>query len=203
MTSDTGSTRDRLLDAAMSLFASRGYGATSVAEIQRASGLSPGSGALYKHFASKQELLHAVTRREVERMVASRQQLVAVSGTDVNAVLRQVSEAIWEGIKSQADLFRVMFREPNVIENFADEVWSGVTVNAYESFGRALRYFNDSGHGKVADPEATGVVLMAALAYLPVVQLLIERTPGDLDPERFRDAWVRLAAVAFSGAAEC
>jgi AcrR family transcriptional regulator len=203
MTSDTGSTRDRLLDAALSLFASRGYDATSVAEIQKACGLSPGSGALYKHFASKQELLHAVTRRELERMVDSRRQLVAISGTDVNEVLQQVSEAIWEGITSQADLFRVLFREPNVIENFADEVWSGVTVNAYQSFGRALKYFNDSGHGKVSDPEATGIVLMAALAYLPVVQLLIDRTPGDLDPERFRGAWIRLAAVAFGGAAEC
>ena len=40
-------------------FAAKGYAATSVADIQRASGLAPGSGALYKHFASKRELLEA------------------------------------------------------------------------------------------------------------------------------------------------
>ncbi len=51
--------RDRLLAAALKLFADKGYGATSVADIQRASGLAPGSGALYKHFASKRDLLEA------------------------------------------------------------------------------------------------------------------------------------------------
>ncbi|MGO8935634.1 MAG: TetR/AcrR family transcriptional regulator, partial [Mycobacterium sp.] len=36
--------RDRLLTAALQLFAAKGYAATSVADIQRASGLAPGSG---------------------------------------------------------------------------------------------------------------------------------------------------------------
>ncbi|GAB4931234.1 hypothetical protein MAHJHV33_48350 [Mycobacterium avium subsp. hominissuis] len=39
--------------------AAKGYAATSVADIQRESGLAPGSGALYKHFGSKRELLEA------------------------------------------------------------------------------------------------------------------------------------------------
>jgi len=47
----------RLLDAALTLFARHGYAATSVADIQQACGLSPGSGALYKHFPSKKALL--------------------------------------------------------------------------------------------------------------------------------------------------
>jgi hypothetical protein len=52
MTSPDAGTRDRLLDAALALFA-RQDSATSVADIQQACGLSPGSGALYKHFPSK------------------------------------------------------------------------------------------------------------------------------------------------------
>ncbi|MGO9101769.1 MAG: TetR family transcriptional regulator [Mycobacterium sp.] len=44
------SSRDRLLDAALALFASRGYAATSTSEIQKACGMSPGSGALLPAF---------------------------------------------------------------------------------------------------------------------------------------------------------
>jgi AcrR family transcriptional regulator len=56
-------TRERLQDAAIRLFARQGYAETSIADIQRDCGLSAGSGALYKHFSSKRELLEAATRR--------------------------------------------------------------------------------------------------------------------------------------------
>ena len=62
------STRERLLEAAIMLFARQGYEATSIADIQRACGLAPGSGALYKHFSSKRELLEVATRRYVDRL---------------------------------------------------------------------------------------------------------------------------------------
>lgn len=54
-----GTRRDALVTAAMVLFAERGYDGTSVADIQTAVGLTGGSGALYKHFASKEAVLEA------------------------------------------------------------------------------------------------------------------------------------------------
>lgn len=50
----------RLAEAAIELFGSRGAPATSVREITAACGLSPG--ALYNHFASKDELLYVLVR---------------------------------------------------------------------------------------------------------------------------------------------
>jgi tetracycline repressor-like protein len=64
--------RDRLLSAALRLFAAKGYAATSVADIQRESGLAPGSGALYKHFGSKRELLEAAVAHRIDSIVAAR-----------------------------------------------------------------------------------------------------------------------------------
>src|SRR5689334_5470100 len=49
-----GTARERLLDAASTLFAERGYHAASVDQIVAAAGVT--KGALYGHFASKQEL---------------------------------------------------------------------------------------------------------------------------------------------------
>jgi TetR/AcrR family transcriptional regulator, transcriptional repressor for nem operon len=55
------STRDRLVDAAMRLFAAKGYLATSVAEILQHAGAN--SGSLYHCFPTKQDLLVAVLDR--------------------------------------------------------------------------------------------------------------------------------------------
>ncbi|MGH9208726.1 MAG: TetR/AcrR family transcriptional regulator, partial [Acidimicrobiales bacterium] len=43
----TTPTRERLVTEAMRLFGEQGYKATSVAQIEAAAGLAPGSGALY------------------------------------------------------------------------------------------------------------------------------------------------------------
>src|SRR3712207_7446858 len=51
--------KERILREAMRLFAERGYERTSIADIQAAAGLAPGSGALYKHFPSKEAVLAA------------------------------------------------------------------------------------------------------------------------------------------------
>jgi AcrR family transcriptional regulator len=54
-------TADRLVLAAMRLFAEKGYGSTSVADILREAGAN--SGSLYHAFPTKQELLLEVLRR--------------------------------------------------------------------------------------------------------------------------------------------
>jgi AcrR family transcriptional regulator len=197
--SPDASTRDRLLDAALALFARQGYSATSVADIQEACGLSPGSGALYKHFPSKKALLQEATRRHVEQMGAVRDEYDRTRPSDTRSALRQGAEQIWASIDDNSQLLRVMFREPEALEDMIDELWSAVAANAYQRTAQALSTARDAGVSHVEDPEATSTVLLAALAYLPIVQLLIQRTPGKLDADRFREAWLRLAEGAFTG----
>src|ERR1700710_1980776 len=60
-------TRERLVTEAMRLFGEQGYKATSVAQIEAAAGLAPGSGALYNHFKSKEALLTAGIDRQLDR----------------------------------------------------------------------------------------------------------------------------------------
>ena len=92
-----------------------------------------------------------------------------------------------------------MFREPEAIEGMIDDLWSAATNIAYQRVGRALTAAKDAGASPADDPEATATVLVAALAYLPIAELLIGRTPGDIDTERFREAWLRLAEGVFTG----
>lgn len=58
------STRERIVESAMELFALRGYGATGLSEIARAAGAQPGS--IYHFFPTKEDLLAAVLERRHE-----------------------------------------------------------------------------------------------------------------------------------------
>lgn len=199
VTSGEGSTRDRLLDAAVELFARQGYASTSVAEIQQACGLSPGSGALYKHFESKSALLLEASRRQVERIVASREEHDRTRPTDTREALRRGAQRIWDTIADNADIMRVMYREPEAIDGFADELWSAVTATAYDQMGAALSGAAASGASHVEDPEATATLLVASIAYFPVIRMLIGQTPGKISADRYRESWIRLAESVFTG----
>lgn len=64
-------TREALLDAAASVFASHGYVGASVPQIAREAGMS--TGAIYANFAGKQELFLAMMRRVVEAGATARE----------------------------------------------------------------------------------------------------------------------------------
>ena len=56
-----GDTKERILETALELFAQSGYLGTSMSDIARA--LSITKGALYKHYASKQEILDSIVEK--------------------------------------------------------------------------------------------------------------------------------------------
>ena len=68
-TSKADATRARLLAAAVSAFAERGYHATTTRDIAAAAGMSPA--ALYVHHASKEDLLYEIARRGHEEVLAA------------------------------------------------------------------------------------------------------------------------------------
>jgi AcrR family transcriptional regulator len=151
MTAPDASTRDRLLDAAVALFVRQGYGCTTIADIQRACGLSPGSGALYKHFPSQKALLQEAVRRQVEQMGAMRDDYDRTRPTNVPGALRRGADQIWANIENNAELVRVMFREPEALDDMIGDVWSAAATTAYQRIGRALSGAKNAGAAVVED----------------------------------------------------
>ena len=148
------SARDRLLSAALKLFAAKGYAATSVADIQRAAGLAPGSGALYKHFGSKRELLEAAVAHRIDSIVAAREQYDAGEPGSVEQAVRTAGQLIWNNLKQSEDLLKVMLREPDELGDLDEKVWQVITDNAYQRFAGELNASNRSGRTRIPDPEA-------------------------------------------------
>jgi AcrR family transcriptional regulator len=112
MRSMTTATRDRLIDEAMRLFGEQGYRATSVAQIEAAAGLTPGSGGLYHHFRSKELLLEAGIDRQLDRLRALRDIRQIFEGlTDLRSELTVMGRYTLEVIDEESQLLRIVSSE--------------------------------------------------------------------------------------------
>ncbi|WP_067862550.1 TetR/AcrR family transcriptional regulator [Nocardia shimofusensis] len=86
-TSVPGDTRARIMEAAVELFAEKGFHGTGVAEIGDRAGVQ--RGALYYHIGSKEELLWEILRDYTELMLADADRIVA-AGDDPVTTLRRL-----------------------------------------------------------------------------------------------------------------
>ncbi|WP_040777974.1 TetR/AcrR family transcriptional regulator [Nocardia pneumoniae] len=73
--STAGDTRDRIMRAAIDLFAEKGFHGTGVAEIGERADVQ--RGALYYHIGSKEELLWQILRDYIQRMLVDAEQIAA------------------------------------------------------------------------------------------------------------------------------
>jgi AcrR family transcriptional regulator len=106
-------TRERLVTEAMRLFSTKGFEATSVSQIEAAAGLSPGSGALYRHFESKEALLDAGIDRQLDRRRAMHDIRALFAGLDdLRSELTVLGRYLLTVIDQELELLQVAARTP-------------------------------------------------------------------------------------------
>lgn len=107
-------TRERLVTEAMRLFGEQGYQATSVAQIEAAAGLAPGSGALYHHFKSKEALLDAGIDRQLDRRHAMRDMRALFAGLgDLRSELTMLGRYVLAVLDEETQLLQIASRVPS------------------------------------------------------------------------------------------
>ncbi len=126
--------REALLDAAIEVFASRGYHGSSIDEIAQAAGIS--KGLIYEHFAGKKALHAALVEREIADLFA-RLQANARSGRTGADRLRGGVEAFLGFVEERRDAWRMLFRDaadPEMVEMLdrVEEQAAGVLVALME-----------------------------------------------------------------------
>ena len=99
---------EQILQAAASLFAERGYGATGIDDIGAAVGVS--GPAIYWHFPGKQALLAAMLTDVSERLLAVGRECVATADSDEAALAALVAMQV-EFALDEPDLIVVHGRE--------------------------------------------------------------------------------------------
>ncbi|HKJ92657.1 MAG TPA: TetR/AcrR family transcriptional regulator, partial [Longimicrobiales bacterium] len=82
-----------LLEAALNVFAERGYSATRLEDVASAAGVS--KGAIYHYFDGKEDLLRQALQRRIESIAEDVDTKLAERGVPASAKLRFVLRELW------------------------------------------------------------------------------------------------------------
>ena len=103
--------REQLLDVGRSLFAERGFDATSVEEIAAKAGVS--KPVVYEHFGGKEGLYAVVVDREMERLLDAITGALT-SGEHPRRLLEAAAMALLDYVETSTDGFRILVRDSPV-----------------------------------------------------------------------------------------
>lgn len=184
-------TRDRVLDAGMRLFGEKGYAATTVAEIEAAAGLSPGSGSLYRHFPSKQALL----AEGVERRIAEGRRLLdsladpPPAPADLTREASTIVEAALRRLENSGDLNRMIVKDLNQFPELMDRVRLAELAPVYAAVAQWITARSSGSSGPNGDegpsPQALASVLVGATAHYWLLQDSFGVHPSGVSKEEF------------------
>ncbi len=196
------STRDRIVIAAMDLFGRQGYHATTIAPIEAAVGLSAGSGALYRHFATKRALLEAGLRRQAEAgrpLLAFLDDPGAVAGLPQRERFLAVARAGLRRLDAERDVNRLLLRDLADFPDLLDQVREQELRRVLDALVGWLRREDPTGDH---DHEALAAVLLAAVSHYWVLRDVYAGVhPHGVDAERFLATLADLATALLATAA--
>jgi TetR/AcrR family transcriptional regulator, acrAB operon repressor len=113
-------TRERLLDAAESLFREHGVTRTSLAEVATAAGMT--RGAVYWHFKDKADLFRAMCDRATLPLEAQFDNAAADGASDPLGVLRELSIAALTSLAQDPraqNVFEIVFHKSELVDELA------------------------------------------------------------------------------------
>jgi AcrR family transcriptional regulator len=178
--------RRELIDAAATVFARRGYHATTIDHLLQASGMT--RGGIYHYIEGKRDLLLAVIDELMEPLLAQARDVLAQPQTP-EAHLRQLLRAWLDHVASHRDHMIVFAQERRTLAS--DPGWSQV-ADARKRFEQMLWQVIDRGRREgsfaMRDQQLTVLMLLGAVNYTP--QWFA--TSGRLQPEEIADLYSEL-----------
>jgi len=174
----------QIVAAAAEVFSERGYERASMAEIAARVGVV--EGALYKHFASKRELLFAVMRRFYDRRIESlRDGLAGIRGA--RSRLRFVILSQLRAFTEDTGLCRVVISEIRPLDDYGQSLvrelnreLTGFALRVIEEAARAGELRADVPPQMVRDVIYGGIEHLAWTAVIGQRPLDVERTADAL-----------------------
>ena len=142
------SVRDRVLAAAVDLFAEQGYDGTSVAQVVARAGVA--KGGFYHHFSSKDALLYEVYGDLITRQLAAMDEILARKLPPAETLRALISDLVVSTAASARPAL-VFWRE---MHRLGDE--------RTEAYRRARRRYHDAVKRLVRDGQASGAFAAVA-----------------------------------------
>jgi AcrR family transcriptional regulator len=179
-------TRDRILEAALAVFAEKGYHRAAVDDIVRASRTS--KGAVYHHFPNKEALFLAL----VDDFSARLAEAIATAIEGAHGAIGKVEAALRAGLVTFAghrDLARILLLE-SVSLGVAYET---KRAEVHARFGALIQGYLDQAVAEASIPPLDTRV--ATLAWLGAVNEVVIQWLHSGEPDLLRDAVPALALM--------
>ncbi len=190
-----GEARDRLLQAAVTLFATRGYAATSTREIVAAAGVT--KPVLYYYFQSKEGIFRAILE-DAQRLVAEALQ----AGVAGRGTVRERIERLFLVMLAEFERHRMLVRFVNSVVWGPPQETPKCDISAFHgqlaaAFRRLVAEGIASGELRPARPADVVRTLVALLSFTFDLSLVFpRRAPGKAGLKRDLDLLFRGIARA-------
>jgi len=155
-----------LLDAALDLFAQRGFAATRSEDVAARAGVSKGT--LYLYYPSKEELLKEVIRHHVINPIAEGVQLLREFEGGTPALLKTMLRLWWQlvGETRASEIIKLMTSEvrnfPDIAQFYADEV----VTPSHEMLAQVIQRGINRGEFRPVDVRQVTHALTGPLVFL-------------------------------------
>jgi TetR/AcrR family transcriptional regulator, repressor of fatR-cypB operon len=187
---------DRVLDAALTLFDSTGYGNTPMPDIAREAGIAVGS--IYRSVESKEALANELFRREKRRLAAA-----SFGGVDLDGPPAEVFAVVWRRLVdfAVATPAALCFLELHHHDAYLDAESRALVAEIDGMVGSLFRRWQNLGAIRPGDPDMqvaqvlgglVGVVRVCRGIGRPITEALFDLTVGP--------AWALLSCVHSSSA---
>ncbi|HEV2782293.1 MAG TPA: TetR/AcrR family transcriptional regulator [Actinophytocola sp.] len=190
-------TRDRIIEAAMSLFGDNGFRGTSVAQIEAAAGLTPGAGGLYHHFRSKEEVLTAGIDRHLDRLSALRDIRRLFTGLgDTRAELTMTARYALTELDNEAELLRILASESRARPALVQRAVTALVDTTHAEFAAWLHESRGCPPDRAAAIAAVG---LGSLLSNRLLRGLLGTTDSPVDDDTFIATWVEMIYNLIAG----
>ena len=145
-----GLTRDRVLDAALTLFSSKGYGGATTREIAQAAGIAEVT--LFRHFPSKELLLEEIFTHH-SFLPTLKDLLPEIAELPYEDALQVIAERFLNTLVERKDWIRLLQMEVQCSSGRVHTLFHSFIDELFEAFTTFFRTAQQRGYLAEVDPE--------------------------------------------------
>jgi AcrR family transcriptional regulator len=193
------STRERIINAAMELFAQQGYRGTTVGEIEERAGLAPRSGALYQHFENKEAVLRAGIDRHIDDVRAIESAIDMMPLGNLRSEIVLLGRWTLNDLRKREPLQRFVRKEGDLFPELLDRIREAVHDEPHRRLAAWIRRTAIQVGKPEPDCETLALIIAGSLSHYHTLESLYGKDPLDIDDERFLKTWVEACLAIAKG----
>jgi len=190
---------ERILDAARSLFGTRGFETVTMAEIADEAGVARAT--VFNHFGSKTALVEGITEVVFSQYIAMLENALELETIPTATLVRALFEQMGEGIELSYGFYRGVFRQMMKIQTGLDEGGAAAQAGgeASERLERLLARGQERGDLSRRFSAADLAHAFESLSNGTITRWLYDDASGSLHERMLTAAEIFLGAVAVGG----